>query len=148
MSPAAWVAAVITTSCLQTSPGLRGQQIIGAEFEPSGLLPLPLSHSTYLRLGDDKKVRAPECSVKHSMRLMGLLMGVARQEVRSHLSVEGLGSETALACPPETLILKRLPELKQGTRLYDGVRTSWRERRLLPRNMGSQLFGESMAVSQ
>lgn len=84
------MAAVITTSCLRKSPGLRGQQIIEAGFEPSGLVPLPLSHSACLRLRDDKKVRTLKCSVNHRVRVVGPLVAVTRQEVRSNLSLEGL----------------------------------------------------------
>lgn len=120
----------------------------GAEFEPSGLLPLPLSHSAYLRLGDDKQVAAPECSVNHSVHLMGLLVGDGRQEGRSHLPLEGLGSETAVAWPPEALIPRDSLSSNKTLDSMMGGRANWREGRLLSRTLGSQLFRKGMAVSQ
>ena len=76
--------AAISAACL--SLGLRGQQITGAESEPSVLLLVP--YSACLRLGDDKKVRTPKCSVNHRLHLLELsvIVAVAGQEVRSHLS--------------------------------------------------------------
>lgn len=80
--------AAITAACL--SPGLRGQQVTGAESELGALLPVPLRYSACLILDDDIKVRTPGCSVNHRVHLLGLsvAVAVAGQEVRSHF--EGL----------------------------------------------------------